>query len=70
MDNQHRKIAGYRELEQTEIDLMNAIKEKSNEMGELVRTLPGDQRWAAIGRTQIQQGVMACIRAITQPEGF
>lgn len=26
MDNQHRKIAGYRELSQTEIDLMNKIK--------------------------------------------
>lgn len=26
MDNQHRKITGYRELSQDEIDLMNAIK--------------------------------------------
>lgn len=26
MDNQHRKIAGYRELNQIEIDLVNAIK--------------------------------------------
>jgi hypothetical protein len=26
MDNQHRKIAGYRELSQAEIDLMNEIK--------------------------------------------
>ena len=26
MDNQHRKIKGYRELNQTEIDLMNKIK--------------------------------------------
>lgn len=26
MDNQHRMIAGYRELSQEEIDLMNAIK--------------------------------------------
>ncbi|TCS38467.1 hypothetical protein EDC30_102206 [Paucimonas lemoignei] len=27
MDNQHRKIAGYRELSQEDIDLMNEIKE-------------------------------------------
>lgn len=27
MENQHRKIAGYRELSQEEIDLMNRIKE-------------------------------------------
>ena len=26
MENQHRKISGYRELNQTEIDLMNKIK--------------------------------------------
>jgi hypothetical protein len=26
MENQHRKISGYRELSQTEIDLMNQIK--------------------------------------------
>lgn len=26
MENQHRKISGYRELNQTEIDLMNEIK--------------------------------------------
>ncbi|MCW5666480.1 MAG: hypothetical protein KIT35_21830 [Piscinibacter sp.] len=26
MDNQHRKIAGYRELSQAEVDLMNAVK--------------------------------------------
>lgn len=27
MDNQHRKISGYRELSQEQIDLMNEIKE-------------------------------------------
>lgn len=26
MENQHRKITGYRELDQTEIDLMNKVK--------------------------------------------
>ena len=35
MDNQHRKITGYRELTQAEIDLMNAIKAKGVELGEL-----------------------------------
>ena len=28
MENQHRRISGYRELSQTEIDLMNRIKAK------------------------------------------
>lgn len=36
MENQHRKISGYRELSQDEIDLMNRIKAKQVEMLELV----------------------------------
>ena len=40
MDNQHRKIAGYRELSQVEIDLMNRIKAHA----ELTRSLVDDIR--------------------------
>jgi hypothetical protein len=29
MDNQHKKIKGYRDLSQAEIDAMNQIKEKA-----------------------------------------
>ena len=36
MDNQHRKISGYRELSQEEIDLMNEIKQKGKELGDLL----------------------------------
>ena len=36
MENQHRKIKGYRELNQSEIDLMNRIKEKGEELRELL----------------------------------
>lgn len=32
MENQHRKISGYRELTQFEIDLMNKIKAKGEEL--------------------------------------
>ncbi len=35
MENQHRKITGYRELSQVEIDLMNRIKAKGRELLEL-----------------------------------
>lgn len=35
MENQHRKIVGYRELTQEDIDLMNAIKAKGRELLEL-----------------------------------
>lgn len=36
MDNQHRKINGYRELSQVEIDLMNRIKAHAEATRELV----------------------------------
>lgn len=52
--NQHRKIKGYRELSQSEIDAMNEIKSKGAELGELVAKLRGmdglDQRWLSIGK--------------------
>lgn len=41
MENQHRKIKGYRELSQAEIDLMNEIKTKGAELGGLVEKLRG-----------------------------
>ena len=74
MDNQHRRIKGYRELNRTEIDLMNEIKQKGAEIGELVGKLqaqPGlDQRWVAIGQTDLQKGLMALTRAVAQPTSF
>ncbi|WP_339869033.1 DUF7681 family protein [Pseudohongiella nitratireducens] len=36
MENQHRKIKGYRELTQEEIDLMNEIKSKGAELEQLL----------------------------------
>lgn len=83
MENQHRKIKGYRELSEAEIKLMNAIKDKDAEVGELVRQLeehnsqllrdqPGalDGRWLAIGKTDLQKGFMALTRAVGNPDFF
>jgi hypothetical protein len=36
VDNQHKKIKGYRDLSQTEIDLMNKIKAKAEELKILI----------------------------------
>lgn len=105
MENQHRKISGYRELSQTEIDLMNRIKAKGAELlelqAELVDILRLQEvvkinamnqastndveaeakaefnrfhaaepfRWSAIGKTDIQTGIMALVRAVAQPAG-
>ena len=74
MENQHRKIKGYRELSQDEIDLMNRIKEKSAEVGALFDDLQSldsvDKRWASIGKTQLQQGFMALTRSVAKPDFF
>lgn len=96
MENQHRKISGYRELSQEEIDLMNRIKAKGAELlelqAEVVRHLDRQtgrfldnpcstgaeynafmeaepRRWASIGKTDIQTGIMALVRAVAQPGG-
>ena len=74
MENQHRQIKGYRELTQQEIDLMNEIKTKGVELGALVEKLRTsdnlDQRWVAIGATDLQTGLMALTRAVAQPTFF
>lgn len=74
MENQHRKIKGYRELSAEEIELMNEIKTKGAELGELVMKLRTnenlDPRWIAIGATDLQTGLMALTRAVAQPTFF
>jgi len=74
MDNQHRKIKGYRELSQAEINAMNAVKEKAAEVGELVHELEQnkdlDQRWVSIAKTDLQKGFMAATRSIAKPGFF
>jgi len=74
MDNQHQKIKGYRELTQEEIDLMNKIKSQGEILGKLIDELSSydgiDKRWLAIGRTNLQHGIMDIVRAIAQPTTF
>lgn len=84
MDNQHKKITGYRDLSQAEIDLMNRIKMKAEEVGELIEEMAGrpqlegnsdgwpdlDRRWVSIAKTHLQQGFMAAVRAVAQPTTF
>lgn len=74
MENQHRKIAGYRDLTQDEIDLMNHIKAQGVVLGDVVssmRVLDSlDQRWVAIGATDLQKGIMALVRAVAKPDSF
>ena len=76
MDNQHRKISGYRELSQEEIDLMNEIKALGPEIEAVITRLSNtdsvliDGRWKAIGTTHLQEGLMALTRSVAKPDFF
>ena len=72
MDNQHTKIKGYRDLSQEEIDLMNEVKQKEAELGELYQRMESnpdlDQRWLAIARSNWEFGFMAAVRSVAKPD--
>ncbi len=74
MDNQHRKIKGYRELDEVQISAMNGVKELASSVGSLIGAMSAnpniDQRWLAIGKTDLQKGFMSVIRSITKPDSF
>lgn len=74
MDNQHKKISGYRDLTQEEIDLMNEIKSKGIELGSLIDRLDSiahiDKRWVEIGKTHAQESLMALTRSVARPTHF
>lgn len=68
------QINGYRALTAQEIAAINYVKTAANDIGAMLaemRGFPGiDQRWLAIGSTDLQRGFMALTRAIAKPEGF
>jgi hypothetical protein len=74
MDNQHKKITGYRDLSQEEIDLMNEGKALAEKCGAFIAKLEAselaDKRSIEFGKTNLQQGFMWSIRAIAQPTTF
>lgn len=71
MDNQHKKITGYRDLTQEEINMMNNCKALESDIAhltKLIKELPEtDQRAAALAVTQFQQGFMWLVRSIAKP---
>ncbi len=74
VDNQHRKIAGYRDLSQDDIDLMNEMKSQERDMLAALDAFEqqGDRfnrRSLAIARTNLQTGYMWLIRALARPNG-
>lgn len=74
VDNQHKKITGYRDLSEADIALMNEGKALAEQVGAFVdklRVTSGlDQRWVSVGATDLQKGFMSLIRGIAQPTSF
>lgn len=86
MDNQHQKIKGYRDLSQEEIDLMNEIKAKGEELRGLVlrvRALseqvpeePGEREadhptyWVRSADMGFRNSIMHLVRAVARPQSY
>lgn len=74
MDNQHKKIAGYRDFDQTTLDKINALKAKGAEIGQMIEELEKDPNvdivHLAEGKKQIQTGFMWTIRSVAKPTTF
>jgi hypothetical protein len=76
------QVAGHRQLNQDEIDLINEIKLKEAELLDLVEKANSwtarqtemygtpdaeHYRWASIAKTHFEQGAMALVRAVACP---
>lgn len=74
MDNQHKKITGYRDLSQEDIDLMNEGKALAERCGEFLAKLEAhpttDKRSVELGKTNLQQGFMWAVRGVAKPTTF
>jgi hypothetical protein len=68
------RIKGYRKMTEEELAIFNEGKQLGNLIGDFVGRLEHmpdtDKRWVAIGKTNLQQGIMAVLRGISRPESF
>jgi len=76
VDNQHKKIKGYRDLSEAEIQMMNEIKEREADLKMLLdrvgeaEDMPSDsKRWLALARTNLETGFMYAVKAVARPVG-
>lgn len=64
-------VSGYRQQSQSNVDRVNMFKRKEEELLrdlDRLREDPDiDQRWLAIGRTQLEQAFMAINRSVFKP---
>lgn len=67
-------VSGYRPQSQEAVDLVNGFKNHEERLLRVLDDLKADpeidQRWLAIGRTQLEQAFMAINRSVFQPARF
>ena len=65
-------VKGYRNLTQAEVDLINEIKTKGNELGELLDRVraAGADHWANAAEDKLRIGIMLLVRSVAKPTGF
>lgn len=64
-------IKGYNPLSDATLLQVNTIKDMEIKVGELWRLVVAegcDKRWAAIGKTHLQEGFSALVRSVTRPD--
>jgi hypothetical protein len=60
VDNQHRKISGYRDLSEAEIEAINGLKEMEKKLNQILDSSlhAPDPRHLAIAKTHLETGFM------------
>lgn len=73
MDNQHRKIVGYRELTQDDINAMNKVKELGISIDAVVNetiVVAGNSDATRLAIDHLKTGLMWLTRSIAKPDFF
>lgn len=70
MENQHRKITGFAELELAQIEQINYFKRVQNELNLELEEIkdPDNARHVALARTYLEIGFMFAVKAVAKPE--
>lgn len=66
-------VKGYRDLTKSEVDLINQVKTKGDELNELLakaRAAGADEDWAGKAEDKLRIGIMLLVRAVAKPTGF
>lgn len=75
MDNQHKKIKGYRDLSQQEINDMNDVKSEGERLKNVIDAMRSrgdtlDQSMVTQAESHLKIGIMLAVRSIAQPDSF